>query len=388
MCEWPADPERYPCWARCAYVPLLRAPGARVPAEPIPKVAAAAEVARGDDATAVFRIPDPARRLGGVRLRTDVPIAGDLLDFRRNDDGWQLVIDRPPVSRMEYLVELRHLDGRGEIVTDPGNPRQAAGAFGPKSVLEFPSYTLPGWLTTQAEPGNCRSFEVPVPSLDGAISVRTWSPAGVPDDEPLPLLVAHDGPEYDALAGLTSYLAAGVAGKWLPPLRAALLGPGHRDRWYSANARYARALRLAVIPALAGRLATSVRVGMGASLGGLAMLHTHRRHPDAFDALFLQSGSFFCPLFDQQERRFPYYRRIVRFVADVHSGGPPARRVPVVLTCGVIEENAENNRLMAQALRTHGYRATLHEVADMHNYTAWRDAFDPHLTRLLRQMCP
>ena len=79
---------------------------------------------------------------------------------------------------------------------------------------------------------------------------------------------------------------------WLPPLRAALLGPGHRDRWYSANARYARALRLAVIPALAGRLATSVRVGMGASLGGLAMLHTHRRHPDAFDAPFLQSGSF------------------------------------------------------------------------------------------------
>jgi enterochelin esterase family protein len=45
-------------------------------------------------------------------------------------------------------------------------------------------------------------------------------------------------------------------------------------------------------------------------------------------------------------------------------------------------------RLMAQALRAQGYPVTLHEVADMHNYTAWRDAFDPHLTRLLRQMCP
>ena len=62
--------------------------------------------------------------------------------------------------------------------------------------------------------------------------------------------------------------------------------------------------------------------------------------------------------------------------------------MPVVLTCGVIEENAGNNRLMAQALRAQGYPVTLHEVADMHNYTAWRDAFDPHLTRLLRQMCP
>ena len=25
----------------------------------------------------------------------------------------------------------------------------------------------------------------------------------------------------------------------------------------------------------------------------------------------------------------------------------------------------------------------LHEVADLHNYTAWRDSLDPHLTHLL-----
>jgi enterochelin esterase-like enzyme len=47
-----------------------------------------------------------------------------------------------------------------------------------------------------------------------------------------------------------------------------------------------------------------------------------------------------------------------------------------------------NNRLMTQVLRDHGYPAELHEVPDMHNYTAWRDAFDPYLTRLLRQMLP
>jgi enterochelin esterase family protein len=58
----------------------------------------------------------------------------------------------------------------------------------------------------------------------------------------------------------------------------------------------------------------------------------------------------------------------------------------VVLTCGVIEENIENNRLMARALQVRGYPAALHEVPDMHNYTAWRDAFDPYLTRLLRQV--
>jgi len=360
-----------------------------MPAEPVPEVTAAAEVgAFAGDAAATFRVPDRAHQLAAVRLVPDVPIAGGRLDFRRSGDEWELVIGRPPVSRMEYLVELRYPSGSGEIVTHPGNPRQVAGAFGPKSVLEFPSYAPPGWLTAPAEPGRTHLFDQPVPWLEGAISVRTWSPADAKDDEPLPLLVVHDGPEYDVLASLTRYLSAGVTGKWLPRLRAALLDPGPRDRWYSANPRYARALRLAVIPAVVSRLATTVRVGMGTSLGGLAMLHAHCRYRDAFDALFLESGSFFSPRFDNHERRFPYYQRIVRFVADVQRGRRPVRRVPVVLTCGVIEENAENNRLMAQSLRAQGYQATLHEVPDMHNYTAWRDAFDPHLTRLLQQMCP
>ena len=348
------------------------------------------------DGTAVtFRVPDPAHRLAGVRLSQDVRIPGDQLDFHPvgapdggdgPGEGWELIIGRPPVTRMEYLLELRYPDGGEETVTDSGNPQQVPGAFGPKSVLEFPSYQPPRWLTGQTKPGRSAAFDVHGASLDGSIAVRTWAPADAPDDEPLPLLVAHDGPEYDSLASLTGYLAAGVAGGWLPRLRAALLSPGPRDRWYSANARYARALAGAVIPALRHRLATTVRVGLGTSLGGLAMLHAHCHDPDTFDALFLQSGSFFCPRFDEQERHFRYYPRIVRFVASVHHGGLPDRRIPVVLTCGAIEENVDNNRLMEQALRARGYQVALHELPDMHNYTAWRDAFDPHLTRLLGQV--
>jgi enterochelin esterase-like enzyme len=123
------------------------------------------------------------------------------------------------------------------------------------------------------------------------------------------------------------------------------------------------------------------------------MLHAYCRFPRAFDALVLQSGSFFVPSLDSQERHFGHYRRITRFTAALHGGGPegdglPPRPVPVVLTCGAIEENAANNRLMAATLAGHGYPAELHEGADAHNYTAWRDAFDPHLTRLLQQVTP
>jgi enterochelin esterase family protein len=351
---------------------VISAPGART---------------RADGGTASFWVPDPDRQLTGVRLRPDRGIPDGMLDFRRSGDGWQLAISPPPVSRMEYLVELCYADGRAVTTTDPGNPRQAAGAFGPKSVLEFPGYTPPGWLTAPSEPGHGRSFEVPVPSLDGAIPVRTWCPAGTADDQPLPLLVAHDGPEYDALASLTRYLSAGVTGGWLPRLRAALLAPGPRDRWYSASARYARALCRAVLPAVTSQLATSVRIGMGASLGGLAMLHAHRSAPGMFGALFLQSSSFFTPELDPQERRFSRFDQVTRFVAEVAGASSDPSPVPVAMTCGGLEENLANNRAMADTLRTLGYAVTFREVADVHNFTAWRDAFDPSFTELLRQVC-
>jgi enterochelin esterase family protein len=323
-----------------------------------------------------------------VRLAQEVRIPGDELDFRRSGDDWELDLTRPPVSRMEYLLELRHADGSRELVTDQANPLRVLGAFGEKSVLEFPGYRPPDWLSASAEPGTTRSLDVPARSLGASISMLVWAPAGAEDSEQLPMLIVHDGPEYDALAGLGTYLSAGVAGGWLPRMRAALLAPGPRDRWYSANTRYARALHMTVIPALTELVATTSRIGMGTSLGALAMLHAHCRYPDCFDALFLQSGSFFVPSIDGQERRFPYFKRVTDFVAQVHAGILQGKPVPTSLTCGAIEENVQNNRLMAQVLQRLGYPAELHEVADVHNYTAWRDAFDPYLTRLLQRMYP
>ena len=124
---------------------------------------------------------------------------------------------------------------------------------------------------------------------------------------------------------------------------------------------------------------------MGASLGGLAMLHAHRRFPRTFSALFLQSGSFFMARYDAHERRFPRYVRIIRFVRETLRDGQYAIPVPVAITVGRAEENAHNNREMARALSAQGYEVSLEEVPDLHNYVGWRDAFDPHLTTLLKR---
>jgi enterochelin esterase-like enzyme len=142
-----------------------------------------------------------------------------------------------------------------------------------------------------------------------------------------------------------------------------------------------------VIPGLRELVAVAgAPVGMGASLGALAMLFTQRRAPHTFSALFLQSGSFFIPRLDSQESGFGRYARIVRFVRRVVRAGAHADPIPVALTCGITEENIFNNRVMARALAEQGYDARLDEVPDLHNYTGWRDAFDPHLVRLLAKV--
>jgi enterochelin esterase-like enzyme len=56
------------------------------------------------------------------------------------------------------------------------------------------------------------------------------------------------------------------------------------------------------------------------------------------------------------------------------------------MTCGALEENAANNRDMATALARAGHHVLHREVADLHNYTAWRDALDPGLTDVLRDV--
>lgn len=346
-------------------------------------------VVRTRDVT--FRVHDPDGGLRSVLLRQELtrPRIGPHFTKARTSDTWRLRIPRPPVDRMEYKLELGYPHGGSETVCDPGNPLRAPGPFGAKSVLEFPEYRPPAWLAGPEPPaGNLSEHHVPSGTLGEPQPVMLWSSAGSHPDARLPLLVAVDGPEYARYSSLLDLLDRMVAARRLPAMRAALLPPIDRNEHYSASPRFARALARDVLPAIdelaprPGDRAT--RVGMGASLGGLAMFHAHRRQPGTFGGLFLQSGSFFVRHHDAHESWLRRFERIVRFVGGVHRGEASVPPVPVVMTCGTGEENLANNRDLRGSLVALGYPVRLHEVRDAHNWVAWRDAFDPHLVDLLR----
>lgn len=347
-----------------------------------------------EDTLLRLALSDPERALRAVRLRGDLWKRRTSPEFRRARDGseWELRLPRPAsVDRVEYQLELVGADGRSELVCDPANPLRVPGPFGDRSVLELPGYEAPAWIDDLDAPrGTVRRLSIPVRALRGRVRGLLWTAAGATRGRPLPLLVVHDGPEYAEYALLLRFLDSATAELELPPMRAALLAPVQRDEHYSASARYGRALATEIVPAVAQLRPTHddprARVGMGASLGALAMLHAHRVQPGLFGAVFLQSGSFFRRRLDGQEARFGRFARITRFTSALERAQEPPNPIRVAMTCGTGEENLANNRETRDALAAQGYPVTLHEHRDAHNWVSWRDSFVPPLVRLLQDL--
>lgn len=84
---------------------------------------------------------DARHSVSAVRLAP--ALAMEPVPFLRNGATWTVRFDRPPVRRLEYLLEIAHRDGRVERICDPANPLRAPGPFGEKSVLELPGYSPP-----------------------------------------------------------------------------------------------------------------------------------------------------------------------------------------------------------------------------------------------------
>ena len=327
---------------------------------------------------ACFRYPDPYAGLAAVRLDCRY-LGSPAFAYEAERGAWELRVDWPAADRIEYKFELTHRDGRTEWICDPAEPRRAPGGYGEVSVRWAAGYRPPAWLDEPVAGGEWESRRLPVPGLHSEITATLWSPAGAGDR----VLVAHDGPDYHRFGELGRFLAASTAAGRIRPCHLVLLPAPDRLEWYSASPAYARSLALEILP----RVADGPVVGVGASLGALAMLQAQRRHPARFAGLFLQSGSYFQRRFDAQESGFARWLRIVRFVGRVRRapGGPA---VPAAMTCGTVEENLANNRDMADILRAQGYPLTFAENRDAHTWTGWRDALDPHLTSLLQRVWP
>lgn len=329
----------------------------------------------------VFSFEDPDRSLARVSLYCDDAIDGRRR-FRRTSSGWSLSVPRPDLNRVEYRFVVTVRAGETTVICDPANPERVRTAFGERSVASLPGYRPPAWAQRELEQGSLRDVTHTDADL-GDLPIRLWSPAGLDDATPAPLLVVHDGPEYERLAGLTTYASAQIVDGCIPSFRMALMQPVERDDWYAANPAYVAA-GLAAVDLVAETVATAgPLVVMGASLGGLTAILVGLAAPGRVGGVFAQSGSFFTSDLDEQESSYPYFEQVSAAVLDLPVA-VTSEPLVVGMTCGRMEENWENNEAMAARLSGVGHLVELTPLDDLHNYTAWRDAFDPALTQVLR----
>jgi enterochelin esterase-like enzyme len=336
-----------------------------------------------------FAYLDHVQRIASVKLRHGLAGYRAAPQFHRCGDGvFLLSLRAPAVDRMEYQFTLTNVDGGEETTPDPLNPFSVRDPFSTKSVAFADGYAAPIHVARPPREAVGELWETVLPGpKDRQWTTHIWSPPRAKADEQLPIVLFLDGGDYLRFASVRNIIENLQHTGRLARCRAVFVSPAERNPEYSANPETAAILSDA-IPRALGELIPlptdpAKRIAVGASLGGLCLLHAHLTAPPFFGGLLLQSGSFFQPDTDSMELRYPHFDRIATFVRTVVQETIPAPRIPIYMTCGRGGENMPNNRVMANALRAHGFPVALVEHPDAHNWTSWRDCIGEGLAHLL-----
>ncbi|MCB9919749.1 MAG: esterase family protein [Planctomycetes bacterium] len=289
---------------------------------------------------------------------------------------FHLTIDIPARSRVEYKLEIRK-NGQRRLIADPHNPHFARDPYGANSVVQGAGYEFPDWALedSEARRGETQDHKIESRVFGGARDLRVYLPARYRPTRRYPLLVMHDGQDYERFASLVTILDNLTHRLEIPQMVVVMTQSPNRLHEYADDPRHADFIADEVVSWADERFSLvdspSARGLGGASFGAVASLSTALRKPGVFENLFLQSGSFaFTDIGDHD--RGPLFDPVVQFVNRYRDAPTrPAQRIFV--SCGTYESLIYYNRSMVPILRDTGAELRYVEARDGHNWENWRD---------------
>jgi len=291
-------------------------------------------------------------------------------------DLWVLRMELPDKSRFEYKFEVVRGSNR-DLVLDKLNKVRAFDPFGANSVCQGYGYTRPAWTLPDPETrrGELTGFQMYSNAFESRRDIQVYLPARFKRSRKYPLLVVHDGPDYLQYADLKTVLDNLIHRLEIPAMIVAMTQSPDRLIEYTGDERHARFIVEELLPELKSKLPlidnNRARGLMGASLGGVAALHTARQYPKRFGQLLLQSGSFaFSDL--GQHQKGPIFDPVVRFVNEYRKN-PFALAEKIYMSCGIYESLIYENRSLVPLLQAQGMQVRFEEARDAHNWENWRD---------------
>ncbi len=289
---------------------------------------------------------------------------------------WVLRMELPDQSRFEYKFEVVR-NGNRDLVLDKLNGVKAHDPFGANSVCQGYGYTRPAWTLRQPDSrrGALTGFRMHSAAFEAQRDIQVYLPASYRRSRSYPLLVVHDGADYLRYADLETVLDNLIHRLEIPAMIVALTQSPDRLVEYTGDKRHARFVGDELLQELDKKYPlidnNSARGLMGASLGGVATLHTARQYPHRFGQLLLQSGSFaFSDL--GQHQKGPIFDPVVRFVNDYRKN-PFALAERIYMSCGIYESLIYENRSLLPLLQAQGMHVRFEEARDAHNWENWRD---------------
>ena len=300
-------------------------------------------------------------------------------------DLWALAMELPARSRFEYKFEIVR-GGDRQLVLDELNPAQAQDPFGANSVCRGFGYKRPRWSlhNPEARSGTLDTMQINATAFEDQRDINIYLPARYKRNRSYPLLVVHDGPDYLRYADLKTVLDNLIHRQEIPAMIVALTESRNRLVEYTGDLRHANFIAKNLVPALTEKFSLqadrNAKGLMGASLGGVASLHTASLFPDLFGQLLLQSGSFaFSDL--GQHQKGPVFDPVVRFVNSYRANPFPLAE-KIYMSCGIYESLIYENRSLVPLLQNQGMQIKFEEARDAHNWENWRDRLRQGLTWL------
>jgi enterochelin esterase-like enzyme len=302
-------------------------------------------------------------------------------------DVWQLTLQLPAGSRVEYKLEVvRH--GHGEWMRDPLNPNLAHDPFGANSVAHGAGYQVPAWTLHDptAKPGRVDDHIVIETKSLGRREIGVYVPATFRPTRRYPLLVVHDGHDYLRYARLGTLLDNLIDRLEVADAIVVLTSSPDRLREYADDERHARFLVEDLVPFVERVFPIDARPQgrclMGASFGAVAALSTAFRFPGFFGRLLLQSGSFAFTDIGDRNHRGPLFDPVVAFMNRFRADPAPVSE-RVFVSCGMYESLIYENRSLVPMLQATGMDVRYVEARDGHNWENWRDRLREGLSWLM-----
>ena len=324
-----------------------------------------------------------------VQLLRWIRAGVDRHDFARvpETDLWHLRVPARDGGRFEYKLNV--VNGHDHWMLDPLNPHRAGDPFGENSVAMGLGYARPEWSKDLGAPrGHIEPIAVASPTFGVTRTEQVYLPHGYDRDAPYPLVIIHDGSDYDDYAALTVSLDNLVARGDIPPVIAVLIQAGDRMDEYPRGRRHARYVAEELLPALEDAYKLSHepadRVLLGASLGAVASLATAFRFPGTFGGLILKSGSFVLDPVKLRHRPHPVFHRVAKLVEAMRRA-PALPSTRAFVSTGELEGLADDNRAMAAFLRERGVDVLFRSSWDGHHWQNWRDQLRDALMWTLRR---